>query len=113
MFFPLLPLLSEHFLGSPSTWPDTPQRAFVDYLLLLQISCARQEQEAGRGCQKVLSSACLEGSREAGGVGSGWVWDKPVLFCPPRASLPSALHEKRLRLHGAAAGCCWARGAGR
>lgn len=29
-------------MGSPSTWPDTPQRACMDYLLLLQGSCARQ-----------------------------------------------------------------------
>lgn len=87
--------------GSPSTWPDTPQRTCMDYLLLLQISGARQEREAG---QKVLSSACLEGSREAGGMGSGWIWDKPVPFCPLRASLPSALQGKRLCWHGAAAG---------
>lgn len=68
--------------GSPSTWPDTPQRASTEYLLLLQISCARQEREAGWGCQKELSSACLEGSGDAGGVGSGRVWDKPVPFSP-------------------------------
>lgn len=30
-------------IGSPSTCPDTPQSACMDYLLLLWISCAGQE----------------------------------------------------------------------